>query len=125
MTITVYPNPNCKKIRSSHILAVNCAHYKTFIANYQKVGESNLVKLYNERIIDGTMDFSQHHGAILCPNCNERIAPLYKSLFSILHLSFCVTKINFYLRVVALTKNLSNEHTLFEKFIKQIFRLYD
>jgi uncharacterized Zn finger protein (UPF0148 family) len=76
-TITIYSNPNCKKVRGSHILAVTCAHCKTFIAHYQKVGESNFVKMYNDRIIDGVVDFSQHHGAIFCPNCNARIATRY------------------------------------------------
>ena len=73
----IFDNPNCKKIRGSHILEVSCAHCKTFIAHYQKVGESNLVKMYNDRIIDGVVDFSQYHGAIFCPNCNERIATRY------------------------------------------------
>jgi len=75
--MTIYPNPNCIKVRGSNILAVSCAYCKTHIANYQKVGESNFVKMYNERIIDGVLDFSQHHGAIFCPNCNERIATRY------------------------------------------------
>ena len=73
----VYKNPNCRKIRGSHILEVSCAYCKQFIANYQKMGESGFVKMYNERIIDGTLDFSQYHGAIFCPNCNERIATRY------------------------------------------------
>jgi uncharacterized Zn finger protein (UPF0148 family) len=42
-----------------------------------KVGETNLVKMYNERIIEGTIDFSVYHGAIFCPNCGERIATRY------------------------------------------------
>ena len=75
--MTLHPNPNCKKIRGSHILAVSCAHCKCFIAHYQKVGESNFVKMYNDRIIEGSIDFSQYHGAIFCPGCNERIATRY------------------------------------------------
>ena len=63
--ITIYLNPNCKKIRGSHILAVSCARCKTFIANYQKVGESNFVKMYNERIIDGVIDFSERHAQVV------------------------------------------------------------
>ena len=58
-------------------MAVSCAHCKTLIAHYQKVGESNLVKMYNDRIVEGTVDFSKHHGAVLCPNCNERVATRY------------------------------------------------
>jgi len=73
----IYKNPNCKKVRGSHILAVSCAYCKQFIANYQKVDESNFVKMYNERIIDGTIDFSQYHGALFCPHCGERIATRY------------------------------------------------
>jgi len=73
----IIPNPNCKKVRGSHILEVTCAHCKTFIAHYQKVGESNLVKMYNDRIIEGIVDFSQYHGAIFCPQCSERIATRY------------------------------------------------
>jgi len=77
IVVKTSPNPNCRKVRGSHILAVSCAYCKTFIAHYQKVGESNFVKMYNERIVDGVIDFSQYHGAIFCPNCNERIATRY------------------------------------------------
>ena len=73
----IYKNPNSKKVRGSHILAISCAHCKCYIAKYQKVGESNLVKMYNDRIIEGTIDFSQYHGAIYCPECAERIATRY------------------------------------------------
>ena len=72
-----YKNPNCKKVRGSHILEVCCAYCKCFIAYYQKVGESNFVKMYNDRIIEGSVDFSQYHGAIFCPNCSVRIATRY------------------------------------------------
>jgi len=73
----IYKNPNCKKVRGSHVLEVSCAFCKCFIANYRKVGESNFVKMYNERIIDGSIDFSQYQGALFCPNCGERIATRY------------------------------------------------
>ena len=73
----IYKNPNCRKIRGSHLLEVSCAYCKHYIAKYQKVGESNFVKMYNDRIIEGTLDFSQYHGAIFCPNCGERIATRY------------------------------------------------
>ena len=73
----IYKNPNCKKVRGSHILEIYCAWCKCFIARYQKVGKSNLVKMYNERIIEGTIDFSLYHGALFCPNCGERIATRY------------------------------------------------
>jgi len=73
----IYKNPNCRKTRSSHVLEVSCAYCKCFIANYQKVGESNFVKMYNDRIIEGTIDFSNYHGALFCPGCGERIATRY------------------------------------------------
>jgi len=73
----IYKNPNCKKIRGSHLLEVSCAYCKCFIALYQKVGESNFVKMYNDRIIEGSIDFSQYHGAVVCPNCGARVATRY------------------------------------------------
>jgi len=73
----IFKNPNRKKVRGSHVLEVTCAHCKQFIANYQKVGESNFVKMYNDRIIEGAIDFSQYHGALFCPGCGERIATRY------------------------------------------------
>ena len=73
----IYKNPNCRKVRGSHILLVSCAYCKCLIAHYQKVGNSNLVKMYNDRIVDGTIDFSQYHGALFCPDCGERIATRY------------------------------------------------
>ena len=73
----IYKNPNCRKVKGSHILDVCCAYCKCFIAKYQKVGESNFVKMYNDRIIEGSVDFSQYQGAIFCPGCGERIATKY------------------------------------------------
>jgi len=73
----IYKNPNCIKVRGSHILQINCAYCKCYIARYQKVGETKLVKMYNERIIEGTIDFSLYHGALFCPKCNEQIATRY------------------------------------------------
>jgi len=73
----IYQNPNCRKIRKSHVLVVSCAHCHAFIARYQKVGKSNFVKMYNERIIDGVYDFSKYHGAIFCLNCQAKIATRY------------------------------------------------
>jgi len=73
----IYKNPNCRKVRGSHLLEVSCAYCKHYIAKYQKVGESGFVKMYNDRIVEGTLDFSQYHGAIFCPECGERIATRY------------------------------------------------
>ena len=73
----IYINPNSKKVKGSHILEITCAYCAYYIAKYQKVGESNLVKMYNDRIIEGTIDFSLFHGALFCPNCRNRIATRY------------------------------------------------
>ena len=73
----IFENPNCKKVRGSHILEVSCAYCKYYIAKYQKVGETGFVKMYNERIIEGSIDFSLYHGAIFCPGCGARIATRY------------------------------------------------
>jgi len=73
----IFKNPNCVKVRGSHTLEVNCAYCKCFIARYQKVGETNLVKMYIDRIIEGSIDFSQYHGALFCPKCGEKIATRY------------------------------------------------
>lgn len=73
----IYINPNCRKIRGSHLLDISCAYCKQFIAKYQKVGESNFVKMYNDRTVEGTIDFSKYQGALFCPNCGERIATRY------------------------------------------------
>ncbi len=73
----IYKNNSCRKIKGSNILDVSCAYCKTFIAKYQKVGESNFVKMYNDRIIEGSVNFNEHNGAVFCPNCNNRIATRY------------------------------------------------
>ncbi len=72
-----YINENCKKVKGSHLLEIKCAYCKSFIAKYRKVGESNLVKMYNERIVESIFDCSEYHGAIICPNCENRIATRY------------------------------------------------
>ena len=77
MAMKIYKNPDCKKVRGCHVLEVSCAYCKCFIAHYQKAGQGNLVKMYRERIIESTIDFSKYHGALFCPNCNERIATRY------------------------------------------------
>ena len=70
-------NPHCKKVRGSHLLEITCAYCKYYIATYQKVGETNLVKMYNERIVKGSLDFSLYHGALFCPQCGQRVATRY------------------------------------------------
>ncbi len=73
----IYENKGCKKVKGSHNLIISCAYCKEFIALYKKVGESNLVKMYEERIVESVVDFSEYHGAIFCPNCNTKIATRY------------------------------------------------
>ena len=66
-----YKNPYCKNVKGSHLLIVSCGHCQTEIAKYQKEGRGNLLEMYNERIIEGNIDFSKNHTALFCPNCNE------------------------------------------------------
>ena len=73
----IFTNPNCRKVKGSHVLEITCAYCAYYIVKYQKVGESNLVKMYNDRIIEGTIDFSLFHGALFCPSCGSRIATRY------------------------------------------------
>ena len=77
----IYDNPKSRKVKGAHVLEISCAYCGCFIALYQKVGESSLVKMYNERIIDGSIDFSLEHGALFCPQCGERIATRYITKF--------------------------------------------
>lgn len=73
----IFKNPHCVKVRGSHLLEVSCAYCHQFIAKYQKVGESGFVKMYNDRIVEGAIDFSLYHGAVYCPNCGAHIATRY------------------------------------------------
>ena len=73
----IYKNPDCKKIKGSHILEITCANCKGLIAHYQKAGAGGLLRMYHERIIEGSVDFSQYPSAIFCPSCNEHIATRY------------------------------------------------
>lgn len=70
-------NPACKKVRGAHVLEVSCARCRAFVARYQKVGKSNFVKMYTERIIDGAVDYSEPRGAVFCVRCGALIATRY------------------------------------------------
>ena len=70
----VYKNPNYRRARGSHIILVSCGYCKTDIAEYQKVGRGNLLRLYIDRIIKSSIDLSKNHGALFCPNCNKQLA---------------------------------------------------
>lgn len=76
-----FKNPNAKKVRGSHLLLISCACCKEPLAEYRKVGSSNLVKMYNERIVAGNIDFSKYHGALYCPKCNNQFATRYVTKF--------------------------------------------
>lgn len=75
----VYKNPDCVRVQGSHMLEIRCAYCKCLIAKYQKVGRSNLVKMYRDRIVEGTIDLSSDPGALFCPGCGERIATRYRT----------------------------------------------
>ena len=69
----LYENPNSRRVRKSHILFVSCGYCKTDIAQYQKVGRGNLLRMHVDRIVKGAVDFSTHQGALLCPGCGQHL----------------------------------------------------
>jgi len=73
----IHKNPNFKKVRGSHILEVSAPIANVLLHNIRKLAKVTSLKMYNERIIEGSIDFSLYHGAIFCPNCGERIATRY------------------------------------------------
>ena len=73
----VFKNPHCRKVRGAHLLNISCGGCKAFIALYQKVGESNLVKMYIDRIVEASVNLERPAGAIFCPNCNVQLATKY------------------------------------------------
>lgn len=54
-------------------MIVSCGYCKTHIAEYQKVGKGNLLRMHIDRIIKGSVDFSKNKGALHCPNCGEML----------------------------------------------------
>lgn len=70
-------NIHYKKIRQCYILTITCANCNSFICTYQKVGRTNLVKLYLERIVTASIDLKTPPGAIFCPTCGNQIAIKY------------------------------------------------
>lgn len=66
----IYKNKNYKKIRKSHILIISCGKCKTDIVEYQKLGRGNVLRLYLERIIEGSIDFTKN---LICPKCNNEL----------------------------------------------------
>lgn len=69
----IYENPNCRNVRGSHILFVSCGYCKTDIAEYQKEGRGNLLRMHINRIKRSSIDMSQPKKALICPNCKERL----------------------------------------------------
>lgn len=70
----IYINPFSRKIRGSHILYVICGNCKTDIAKYQKQGRGNLLIMHTDRILKSSIDFTNHKGDLLCPNCGQHLA---------------------------------------------------
>ncbi|NLX71422.1 MAG: hypothetical protein GX024_11160 [Clostridiales bacterium] len=70
----VYKNPDYKKVKNSFILLVSCGYCKTDIAEYQKVGKGNLLRMYTDRIIKGSIDWSKKPKSLYCPNCGKLLA---------------------------------------------------
>ncbi len=69
----IYENPHCKNVRGSHILFVACGYCKTDIAEYQKQGRGNLLKMHIDRVKRSSIDLSKPKKALFCPNCGEQL----------------------------------------------------
>ena len=63
-------NPNCKKVKGSHLLLVSCGYCKTNIAEYQKLGKGNVLRMYINRIVKSSVDLSKD---LICPNCGKTL----------------------------------------------------
>ena len=63
-------NPRSKKVKGSHLLMVSCGFCQTDIAKYQKLGKGNVLRMYLDRILESSVDFSKE---LLCPNCGKRL----------------------------------------------------
>lgn len=70
----IYENPDYKKARGGYIILVSCGYCKTDIAEYQKVGNGRLLRMYADRIIKSSVDLSKNHEVLFCPNCNKQLA---------------------------------------------------
>lgn len=63
-------NPNCRKVKGSHLLLVSCGNCKTDIAEYQKLGRGNVLRMYINRIVKSSVDLSKD---LICPNCGNKL----------------------------------------------------
>ncbi len=75
--MTIYHNEKQKKVKQAYIIDISCAVCQTYLVTYQKVGRTNLVKLYYDRITKSSIDLKDVPGAIVCPNCDNIIAIKY------------------------------------------------
>lgn len=66
----MHKNPNYKKIKGSHLLIISCGYCKTDIVKYQKLGKGNLLRMYIERVVESSVDFSKD---LICPNCGKKL----------------------------------------------------
>lgn len=66
----MHKNPNYKKIKGSHLLIISCGYCKTDIVKYQKLGKGNLLRMYIERFVESSVDFSKD---LICPNCGKKL----------------------------------------------------
>ncbi len=69
----IYENPHYRKVAGSFTLLVRCAHCKTDIAVYQKVGKGGVLRLYVDRIVRSAIDLSRPPKALLCPRCGRQL----------------------------------------------------
>lgn len=54
-------------------MMVSCGYCKADLAEYQKVGKGNLLRMKVERIVESNFDLSKHEGILKCPSCSKEI----------------------------------------------------
>lgn len=69
-------NPNCRKVKGSHLLMISCGHCKYDLAIYQKKGRGNLLRMHLDRIVEASFSFDK---VLICPNCLEELATKIQS----------------------------------------------
>lgn len=67
----LYENPAYKKAKGSRRIIVACAHCKTHIALYEKVGPGGLLRIYLSRIVKSSVVLSEK--GLFCPDCGRQL----------------------------------------------------
>ncbi len=67
----LYKNPDYRKAKGGRRIIVMCAHCKTEIILYEKVGPGGLLRMYVDRIIESSIKLPK--GGLFCPDCSAQL----------------------------------------------------